>query len=138
MRVCVLHFLDLNNQKEKKTVENLSKGAEKAGHNVTILNGYKDMDNVKLPIYEYVFIVIKQKGIFSSKIDDKISEVLGKSGNVIGMKSAALVLQNGLNGFAEKACARLMKAMEKEGMFVNNFSVLSNADHATYFGKKLC
>lgn len=138
MRVAILHFLDTNNSKDKKVINNLSKALEKNNHSVTVLNGIKDMDNVKLPIYQYIFVIAKPVGFFSSKINEYISNVLASHGTLIGMKSSALILKSSFEFLADKACCRLMSAMEKEGMFVNNFSVVTNADHATYFGKKLC
>ena len=68
MRVAILHFLDTNNSKDKKVINNLSKALEKNNHSVTVLNGIKDMDNVKLPIYQYIFVIAKPVGFFSSKI----------------------------------------------------------------------
>ena len=61
-----------------------------------------------------------------------VSEVLANCGVVGGKKSCALVLPS-LFG-AEKACKALMKAMEKEGMFVDYFDIVQSPEHATHVG----
>lgn len=135
MRVAILHFLDKKNNKVQKVLKNLTKGLESNSHQVTVLDGFVDMDNVKLPIYEYIYVLAKPASLFSAKLPEKISYVLANCGTLIGKKSSALILQSGF--MSEKACNNLMSIMEKEGMFVNNFCVVDNTDYATYLGKKL-
>ncbi|NLM01420.1 MAG: hypothetical protein GX220_08225 [Treponema sp.] len=137
MKVAIIHFLEKNNAKHKSVLEGLSKGIKKNGHDVTIMHAHTQMYNVKLPIYDYIFIVAKPLSLFSAKIDQTILKVLSSHGTLIGKKSSALILKNTFSFFAEKACIALMNAMEKEGMFVNNFMIISNSNQAMSFGRKL-
>ena len=133
MRVAVVYYTN-GCDKVKKIAENLSKGVESQGHQVSLFNVETDSD-AKLTIYEYLIIGTAPNSLFSSKISSRISDFLKSCGKISGIKSYAFVVRKGL--FVNKALQRLMKSMEKEGMFLKISDVISSAEEADAIGKKL-
>ncbi|AEE17116.1 hypothetical protein [Treponema brennaborense] len=135
MRVVLLHFLSAENGKHSSILKKLSDAASKNGHQVDVVSGTRDTDSFRITPYEYVAVVCPCTGIIGGKISAKVSEVLENSGSVSGKKGCALVVKSGLS--AQKTSRNLMRAMEKEGMVIDYFDVIENADHAAYVGKKI-
>lgn len=135
MRIVILHFLDTENKKHSEILKKLSSSATTNGHQVDMVNGFKDASTFRITGYEYVALVVAGKNPFSGKFSPKVTEVLTSSGTASGKKGCALAVKNFL--FSQKLCQNLMQAMEKEGMLLDYFDIIESSDHATYVGKKL-
>jgi hypothetical protein len=72
---------------------------------------------------------------FGGKIPDKVGSWLASAGQATGKRSFAFVLKSFLG--APRALARLMKAMEKEGLFLKNSAILTSPVEAEEIGKRL-
>ena len=114
-------------------VQALAKGMESMGHHVEIIDAWTD-DGYKLPSFEYIAVVAESLSFFSSTMPSALSKVLSAA-SVTGKKSAAFLKKGGL--FGAKALAKLMRAMEKEGMYINWSDVILNAAQAEALGKRI-
>lgn len=135
VNILILHFLSVENSRNKAILKQLEQSAVSNGHCVTVLSGFTDGDNFSDVQYSYITLVVPCGGVFSSKLSPKIGEVLAHCRTLTGKKGAALVVKSGF--FADKTCKNLMHAMEKEGMIVDYFEVIQNIDHAAVAGKKI-
>ncbi|MDR1747867.1 MAG: hypothetical protein LBR47_02275 [Spirochaetaceae bacterium] len=135
MRVAILHFLPSGRDKNEKIIRNLENGAAAKGHQVTVYNGIKDTSNIKLSFSEYLAVIVPVTGLFGGKLPPRLTEVLANAGTISGKKGAALVVKGGFS--SGKTCRNLMKAMEVEGVRLDYFEEVLDADHATAVGKKL-
>jgi menaquinone-dependent protoporphyrinogen IX oxidase len=115
-------------------VKSLAKGMEAMGHRVDVLDAWTE-DGTRLPGYEYIVVVGEALSFFSGKISSNLAKVLASASSLSGKKSAAFIKKGGL--FGGKALSAIMRAMEKEGMFVNWSDVLLNAPHAEAMGKRI-
>jgi hypothetical protein len=115
-------------------VRSFAKGMESMGHRVDIIDVWTE-DGMRLPGYEYITVISEPLSFFSGKIISNISKILAAGSNLTGKKSAAFIKKTGL--FSNRALSRLMKAMEKEGMFINWSDILFNAPHAEALGKRI-
>jgi menaquinone-dependent protoporphyrinogen IX oxidase len=115
-------------------VQSLAKGIESMGHRVDVMDAWTE-DGTRLPGYEYIIVAAEAASFFSGKIPSALSKVLASASSLSGKKSAAFLKKGGL--FGTKALSAVMRAMEKEGMFVNWSDVLLNAPHAEAIGKRI-
>ena len=86
-------------------------------------------------MYQYIAVGSQTLSNFSGKLPDKVGHYLGSSGMVAGKRSFAFVTKNMFG--ATKALSRLMKNMEKEGMFLKYSSILNSPQEAEEIGKRL-
>jgi len=135
MRIAILHFLDDDKSSHKTILQNLQRTANAKGHEVSIFSAKKDAYNLRLSIYDYICLIIPSSPVFGSKIPSRVSELLSSCGAISGKKAAALVLKSGFS--SNKTARNLMRAMEREGLKLDYFDIVKNADHANYVGKKL-
>ncbi len=135
MRVCILFFEGQEEHKLlRKISQSLGKGIEKQGHQVDLINGFKD-DKGKLFFYDYICIGSIKNGFFSGKIPEKIKSTFKNMGTVSGKRSYAFVVKNGFR--SQKALSGLMKFMEGEGMFLKRSDIIKTTFEAEHIGKKL-
>jgi menaquinone-dependent protoporphyrinogen IX oxidase len=134
MRAAVVFFATNSRDRILNITRSLARGIESQGHQVDIIDGVHDV-NAKLTMYQYIAVGSQTLSNVSSKIPDKVSHFLGSSGMVAGKRSFAFVTKNVFG--AAKALARLMKSMEKEGMFLKYSSILSSPPEAEEIGKRL-
>jgi flavorubredoxin len=134
MRAAVVFFSAGSRDRVLGIAKALAKGIESQGHQVDIVDGTRDV-NTKLTIYQYLAVGTEPSSNFGGKIPDKVGQFLNSSGMVAGKRSFAFVTKN-MAG-APKALSRLMKSMEKEGMFLKYSAVLSNPQEAEEIGKRL-
>jgi flavorubredoxin len=132
MRVALVFFPVDKRVKLQGLVRSLSKGIESQGHQVDVIDGSVDVGK-KLTIYNYVAIVSESTGF--GKIPEKINQFLQSAGNLIGKRSSAFILNSFIG--SEKALTRLMKAMEKEGMYLKFSDILKLTAEAEDDGKRL-
>ena len=134
MRAAVVFFATNSRDRILNITRSLARGIESQGHQVDIIDGVHDV-NAKLTMYQYIAVGTEPAGNFGGKIPEKVGQFLNSSGMVAGKRSFAFVTKN-LSG-ASKALSRLMKSMEKEGMFIKFSAVLSSAQEAEEIGKRL-
>jgi menaquinone-dependent protoporphyrinogen IX oxidase len=134
MRAAVVFFATNSRDRILNITRSLARGIESQGHQVDIIDGVHDV-NAKLTMYQYIAVGTQTLSNFSSKIPDKVNHYLASSGMVAGKRSFAFVTKNVFG--AAKALARLMKSMEKEGMFLKYSSILSSPPEAEEIGKRL-
>jgi hypothetical protein len=115
-------------------VSALAKGVESMGHQVEVIDAYTD-DGRRLPAFDYIIVAAEQTGIFGGKMPDALTRVLRGPSTLSGKKSAAFLKKTG--PFTGKALANLMRAMEKEGMFVNGSEILLSGPQAQELGKRI-
>ena len=134
MRAAIVFFATNSRDRILNITRSLARGIESQGHQVDIIDGVHDV-NAKLTMYQYIAVGSETLSKFSSKIPDKVGYFLSSSGMVAGKRSFAFVTKNVIG--ATKALARLMKNMEKEGMFLKYSSILNSPQEAEEIGKHL-
>ncbi len=134
MRTAVVFFTVQRRDRILDIAKSLARGIEKQGHQVDIIDGDHDI-NSKLTIYRYISVGTEPLSSFGGKIPKKISEFLNSSGMIAGKRSFAFVTKNMLG--SSRALSRLMKGMEKEGMFLKNSGILNSPEEAEEIGKNL-
>jgi menaquinone-dependent protoporphyrinogen IX oxidase len=134
MRAVVVFFAGSSRDKILSLARALARGMEGQGHQVDIVDGDHDV-NAKMTVYQYVAVGAEPLSSWSSKISDRVGQFLGSAGMVAGKRSFAFVAKNFFG--CSKALSRLMKSMEKEGMFLKFSSVLSSPQEAEEIGKRL-
>ncbi len=134
MRILILHFLK-KSDKNDRVLKNLESSAINNGHHVSSINGYQDSSEVRLATYDYISIVVGSGVILSANPPEKLNQILTNQGSIVGKKGCALVVQSGIG--SSKTCRLLMNELEKQGMLLDYFDIIQNADHALHTGKKL-
>jgi len=134
MRAAVVFFAMNSRNKILNITKSLARGIESQGHQVDIIDGLHDV-NAKLTMYQYIAVGSEPVSNFSGKIPEKVGHFLSSSGMVAGKRSFAFITKNAFG--ASKALTRLMKNMEKEGMFLKYSSILNSPQEAEEIGKRL-
>jgi len=134
MRVAVVFFTGKNREKILGLCQALARGIEAQGHQADIIDGGHDV-NTKLTVYQYVIVGTEATSVIGGKIPDKVSPYLSGAGLLGGKRSFAFVTKSFLS--APRALSRLMKAMEKEGMYLKNSMVFTSPVEAEELGKRL-
>ncbi|MFO8043887.1 MAG: hypothetical protein R6U25_11840 [Alkalispirochaeta sp.] len=134
MRAAVLFFGGTRRDKTAEVARGLAGGIEKAGHQVDVIDGDRDV-NSKLTVYEYIAVGTSAVSTFSGKIDPKIPEFLSRAGMVTGKKCSAFVLNSPFG--SQKALRRLMAALEHEGMFIRYSDILRSREEAEVLASRL-
>ena len=134
MRVAVVFFSGKKRQRLLEHCQALIRGIVAQGHTADLVDGDRDV-NTRLTIYQYVVVGSEAVSAFGGKIPDKVGGWLAGAGTATGKRSFAFVLKAFIG--APRALARLMKAMEKEGLFLKNSAILTSAVEAEEFGKRL-
>lgn len=136
MRTLIIHFFDAQNQKHTEILRNLVKSAESKGNQVDVFNGNVDSpDNLHLSMYEYIAVATTSPQFIGAKVPKKLTELLASGGSVSGKKGCALVIKSGLS--SNKMVRVLMKELEKQGMVLDYFEVILNAEHSVAVGKNI-
>ncbi|MFA6507370.1 MAG: hypothetical protein WCT14_14825 [Treponemataceae bacterium] len=112
----------------------IAQGMEAKGHRVDLLDARTD-DSRKLPGYEYVVIISEPLSFLSGKIPEVLPKFLNGASSLVGKKGAAFLRTSG--PFSAKAMAALMRAMEKEGMWVNWSEMVANPAQAMAAAKRI-
>lgn len=135
MNVMILHFLNLNVKKNDDLIRCLSDSVSHVGHRVEVVDGTCSTEALRLVPYEYVVVFSPSYGLFKGKIPARVTEVLSSCGNLTGKKGAAFVTKSLFS--APSANQVLMKAMEKEGMVINDFNIIGDSEQARVVGSRL-
>jgi hypothetical protein len=108
----------------------IASGLEAAGHRPEILDPAGDLRG--LASFEYVVIGTETEGLWG-KIPARISTILKQAYGLEGKRAYAFVRKSGLRPAA--TLAKLMAAMEAEGMRVNDAELLSSPEEAREAGR---
>ncbi|MBN1699536.1 MAG: hypothetical protein JW881_18600 [Spirochaetales bacterium] len=133
MRCAVIFFSRKNRIKICDIAKGLVKGIESQGHQVDLIDGYKEQEK-KLTMYRYIALGTEAMDFFG-KIPEVIPKYLTNAGIVAGKPGFAFIIKS-FTG-SQKALMRLMRTMEHEGMFLRFSEVLESPQHAEAIGEKL-
>jgi hypothetical protein len=112
----------------------LARGMESMGHRVDVVNAWTD-DGMRLPGYEYLAVAAESVALFSGNMSESLAKILSGAGSLVGNMAAAFLKKT--SPFTGKALAKLMKALEKEGMVINWSDIVLSAAHAEALGKRI-
>ncbi|HUX38111.1 MAG TPA: hypothetical protein VMV44_09455 [Rectinemataceae bacterium] len=126
MRICVLHVPAGSSGSLEAAAKAMARALQTKGHEVDLVSGAKG-ETPRFASADYLIVATEPLG-FAGKLPPRLGEILGQSPGASGKRSMALVLKRG--PFRNKTITRLMKAMEAEGMTVNDEAVVSNAREA--------
>jgi hypothetical protein len=85
--------------------------------------------------YEYLIIGCEPASLFGRKIPPSVDRFLSQAGSIGGKRSCAFVGKHLFS--SSRALSRLMKAMEREGMFLTYSEVLATPRQAEQLGSHL-
>jgi hypothetical protein len=126
MRIAVVFVPAKDKAKIEAAAKAMARELEKKGHMVDVGEARRD-DTLRLTGYDYVVFGTESASLMG-KIPDRVASVLAQSGTLTGKRSMSFLRKGGLR--PEKALARLMKAMEAEGMVVNCAEVIGSEEEA--------
>lgn len=136
MRTLLLHFFDSSNHKHAAILQNLSKGAESNGNEVTVFDASHDsIESLHLAFYEYIAVAVTSPQFIGAKVPKKLLDILSSAGSVDGKKGCVVVIKSGLS--SNKMAHVIMKELESHGMVLDYFDVIENVDHSVAVGKKI-
>jgi hypothetical protein len=135
IRAAVLYFAQAGHQpKLKALAEALAQGMQKQGAQVDVINGIQNRDT-KLTGYHYIAVGCDVRSLFGGAMPPELAPALSNGGIVTGKRCFAFVLP-ALVG-APSTLAKLMKALEHEGMMLRFSEVLAKPDEARALGQRL-
>lgn len=126
MRVAVVYVPAKDKARIEAAARAMARELESKGHMVDLSEARPD-ETPRLTGYEYVVFGTESSSLFG-KIPDRVTKVLAQAGTLAGKRSMSFLRKSGLR--PEKALARLMKAMEAEGMIVNCAEVVGSEQEA--------
>ena len=117
-------------------MQNLAKGAESNGNEVTVFDASHDsVESLHLAYYEYIAVAVTSPQFIGAKFPKKLTEILETAGSVDGKKGCVVVVKSGLS--SNKMAHVVMKDLESRGMVLDYFDVIENVDHSVAVGKKI-
>jgi hypothetical protein len=122
MRVALVYFPAKGSDAIAPIAKAMARAFEAAGHFTDLAEARSD-ESPRLTGYDYIVIGTESAGAFG-KIPEGIPQLLAQAGTLTGKRSMAFFRKSGLR--PEKALARLMKAMESEGMVVSSAEIVTN------------
>jgi hypothetical protein len=125
MRVALVYFPNKGSEALEPVAKAMARGLEAAGHFVDL--SVARAGETRLTGYDYVVIGTEGAGLLG-KVPGGIPQFLAQAGTLTGKRSMAFLRKSGLR--PDKALARLMRAMEAEGMVVNCAEIVANEAQA--------
>ena len=123
MRIAVVAVSERKSERLRKMARATAREFSASGH---LSELFESVDS-RLCTYDFLVVCSEPKGL-GSEIGSKLSMQLSNGGNLVGKRSMALLVKSGL--FPGKALAKLMKALEKEGMVVTMGEVVARDSEA--------
>ncbi len=123
-----------NDQKMKAIAQGLSEGIQSQGHRVDLIDMNLESGKV-VSFYDYLVIGTNNASFFGGSIPSVVQTVLKGAGTLSGKRCMAFITSGGVRSM--KTLQALMKAMEKEGMFLKKSEVIKKADLAKAIGKRI-
>jgi hypothetical protein len=131
MRVALVYVPAKGPEALVALAKSMARALEAKGHYVDISEARAD-ESPRLTGYDYIVVGTEAASAFG-KIPGRVATFLAQAGTVVGKRSMAFVRKGGLMPY--KALARLMKAMEAEGMLVNCAELVSGEESAAEAAK---
>lgn len=123
-----------NDQKMKAIAQGLSEGIQSQGHRVDLIDMNLESGKV-VSFYDYLVIGTNNASFFGGSIPSVVQTFLKSAGTLSGKRCMAFITSGGVRTM--KTLQALMKAMEKEGMFLKKSEVIKKADLAKAIGKRI-
>jgi len=134
VRAAIVFFSEKYGSRTVETAKGLARGMEAAGCRADLVDGLRETGK-RLSSYDSLVLCCEALTFFSGKISEKIPVFLAGAGLVSGKRSYAFI--SGRSFSANRALSRLMRAMEKEGLFLRYSEVLSSPAHAESVGRSV-
>jgi hypothetical protein len=131
MRIALVYFPVKGPEGLTALAKSMARALEAKGHFVDVTQARPD-ETPRLTGYDYIIVGTESATAFG-KISPKISQILSQAGMIAGRRSMAFLRKSGFR--SAKALARLMKAMEGEGMLVNCSEIVANEAEAAEAAK---
>lgn len=112
----------------------VAQGIEERGYQVDIIDGDRDV-NTRLTIYGYLTVGSSPVSTFGGKIPESVARFLAGAGTVSGKRCFAYIVKEGMR--TSKSLTMLMKAMEREGMYLKYSEILRSPEEAKAIAKRL-
>ena len=74
MRILLLSYLKADNRKQSDILKKLEQTVTACGHQVDVLSGEKDTENLHLIIYDYIAVIVPASPLFGAKVPAKLPE----------------------------------------------------------------
>jgi len=123
MRIAVVAVSERKSEKLRKLARATAREFSLSGH---LSELFESVDS-RLCTYDFLVVCSEPSGL-GSEIGSKLSMQLSNGGNLVGKRSMALLVKSGF--FPGKALAKLMRALEKEGMIVTMGEVVARDSEA--------
>ncbi len=133
MRIAVVYHAEKNKTLLRDLAKGVARGLEAQGSTVEVINSREFSS--RLTLFNYIVIGTEVTGTFGGAIPASLAKFLEATGPVGSKRSCAFIPAKGMR--RQKSLLQLMKVMEKEGMFVTDFDVLTSPEAAEVVGKKL-
>jgi hypothetical protein len=122
MRIALVYIPAKDPEALVAVAKTMARTLEAAGHFVDLAEARAD-ESPRLTGYDYIVIGTESATAFG-RIPERVAQFLAQAGMIAGKRSMAFLRKSGFR--PEKALARLMKAMEAEGMVVSCAEVVAN------------
>jgi flavodoxin len=133
MKVCVLYApATKGNEKMKLIAKALAEGIGAQGHMVDVFDMSLESGKI-VSYYDYLIIGTENTTFFGGKIPNTVATFLKSAGTISGKRCMAFITKGGIRSM--KTLQTLMKAMEKEGMFLKKSEIIAKVDMARAVGK---
>jgi flavodoxin len=123
-----------NDGKMKAVAQGLSEGIQSQGHRVDLIDMNLESGKI-VSFYDYLVIGTNNTTFFGGKIPEVVTTFLKGAGTLSGKRCMAFITSGGVRTM--KTLHALMKAMEKEGMFLKKSEVIKKPDLARAIGKRV-
>ncbi len=135
MKVCVLYApASKGNEKMKAIAKAVAEGVSSQGHMVDVFDMSLETGKI-VSFYDYLIIGTETLTFFGGKIPATVSGFLKTAGTISGKRCMAFITKGGLRSM--KTLQTLMKAMEKEGMFLKKSEIINKVDLGRAVGKHI-
>lgn len=135
IRAAIVYFAQPNRQPRLKALaEALARGMQKQGAQVDVINGVQTRDT-KLTGYHYIAVGCDVRSIFKGVLPPELAPALANGGIITGKKAFCFVPSAPLG--AASTLAKLMRALEHEGMHLRFSDILTKPDEAQALGQRL-
>jgi hypothetical protein len=126
MRVAIVYVPSRESEQLSVLAKAMAKTLDGAGHAVELAEA-RPGEGPRLTGFDYV-IIGSESSSLGGKLPARVKEFLAQAGSLSGKRSMAFVRKSAFG--SQRALARLMSAMEAEGMTVNCAELVSGAQEA--------
>ncbi|NLZ76528.1 MAG: flavodoxin family protein [Spirochaetales bacterium] len=123
-----------NDDRMKSIAQALSEGIQSQGHRVDLIDMNLEAGKI-VSFYDYLVVGTNNTTFFGGKIPEVVSTFLKGAGSLSGKRCMAFITGGGLRPM--KTLQALMKAMEKEGMFLKKSEMIKKPELAKAIGKRV-